>query len=271
MRKLKNKNRHLIKILIACMSVLGSNSLALAQDVKPETTANNRVEVSDENYAVNEASTEYEGELDRVYGGGDENGDEPSSGNRIEINGGKIIGGAIGGISATGDVSYNRIEIDGGYVENAIGGVTSFSYDNDNKPGNVVGNEVLVRGGEVVYVSGGEIGVSYAEGETKPESSRFQQTPVVSENRVRIEADGKITGGVIGGVTYSGRVIGNTIDIEGGSIGKEVIAGWVRNPIDGYYSVSGNSINIGGSPDLSDAFLIGKIQLRQQFFKHQYE
>ena len=257
MRKLKNKHRRLIKILIACASVLGCSPLASAQDVKPETTANNHVEVSDENYAVNNTSEEYEGELEMVYGGGDEDGSEPASGNQIEITGGKITGGVIGGISSTGDVSYNRIEINGGFVENAIGGVTSFAYGNDNEPGNVVGNEVIVRGGEVGYVSGGEIGVSYADDENMPESSRFQQMPVAAENRVRIEADGKITGGIIGGVTYNGMVVGNTIDIEGGSVGKEVIAGWIRNPIDGAYFISGNSINISGSPDLSDAFLIG--------------
>ena len=37
MRKLKNKKRRLIPILLACAGLLGSNAFALAAEVKPDS------------------------------------------------------------------------------------------------------------------------------------------------------------------------------------------------------------------------------------------
>ena len=255
MRKIKNKKRRLIgKLMIACALLTGC-SAAAAADVKPETASNNRVEINDGEYSINGETTEYEEDIDRVYGGGDEDGIDTAYGNSVEIDGGTIEG-VIGGVSESGSAVNNRVEINGGTVENAIGGVTSFSLDEQNTVGDVLNNEVIVNGGEVGYVSGGEIGLSYSDSDMNVSDEYFQQTPVVGSNRVRIGADGKITGGVIGGAAYNGRVVNNSIEIESGLVEGEVIAGLIRNP-SGEYRLSGNSISINGSPDLSGAYLIG--------------
>lgn len=185
-------------------------------------------------------------------------------GNSVEVNGGSIGGGVLGGFSTFGTVNENSVKITGGSIENAIGGASYFDAELQNTPGDVTNNTVEVSGGTIGYVSGGEIGYTALIGDSA--SFESEETPLVKENRVIIHPDGKITGGVYGGVAYSGAVTDNIIEIDGGTIGGEIIGGWLREP-SGSYSIYNNKIEIGGSPDLTDAYLIGGLigELNESF------
>lgn len=257
MRKVKCRLINKLPLMLACAGLLSQPLIASAEDVKPENASYNRVEINDGEYSINDETKTTADDYDRVYGGGSEDNKETSVDNRVEINGGTIHSGVIGGISMTGNVGGNRIVINGGEVFNADGGLTYFSYGDDYTPGSVLNNEVLVRGGLVHNAIGGEVGFSY-DVENPPSSSvYFEQSPLVSGNRVRIEADGRITGIAVGGIAYTGRVQNNAVDIDGGTISGEVIGGWLRNPGGDDYSVTDNEININGAADLIDAYLIG--------------
>ena len=243
--------------MLACAGLMSQPLIASAANVEPENASYNSVEINDGEYSINDEATTTDEDYDRVYGGGSEDNNETSVNNTVEINGGTINDGVIGGISTTGNVGGNRVSINGGNVANANGGVTYFFYGDDYTPGSVLNNEVRVRGGEVKNAIGGEVGFSY-DVENPPSSSvYFEQSPLVSGNRVRIERDGRITGIAVGGIAYNGRVNNNVVDINGGTISGEVIGGWLRNPSGDDYSVTDNEININGAADLIDAYLIG--------------
>ncbi len=257
---MRKAGRRLIKnlpLMLACAGLLSQPLIGSAEDVKPDDASYNRVEIDDGEYSINGETTTTEDDYDMVYGGGSEENSAGAVDNRIEINGGVINRGVIGGLSTTGAVGGNRIVINGGKVANVSGGVTYFSYDGQTTPGSVLNNSVEIYGGIVGTATGGEVARSYPADLSEVPSSYFEQSPLVSSNRLRIGADGVITGGAIGGAAYNGRVENNVIDIDGGKISGEVIGGWVRNPVDGYYSVEDNVININGAADLIDAYLIG--------------
>ena len=100
------------------------------------------------------------------------------------INGGNIDA-AIGGISASGNVSNNTIEINGGTINGAVGGVSVINHELGNAAGNVTGNRVIIHGGNITFVSGGEVAYTYSGiGGTYDESLA---RAVVSNNTVEID------------------------------------------------------------------------------------
>lgn len=224
-----------------------------AQSVQPGGTSDNSVEVDEKNYSVNGETTAVEEDYDIVYGGGNEENSSSATGNRVNINGGNL-NGVFGGVSSTGSVRGNNVTINGGKILGGVsGGLAYFSY-NGTRAGNVFENSVIVNGGTINFVSGGEVAYSYPVDGSTPDFSQFQGGRVYN-NYVRING-GNITGGINGGAALTGDVTDNTIDIYGGTISGDVIAGEIREPTSSS-AVTGNAINIFGNPDLSGANLFG--------------
>ena len=76
MRKLKNNSCRLLKnisLMLACASMFGYQTPTFAEDVKP-TNSNiaNRVTIEEDTYTVDGNTVEHDGELNDVYGGGNE-------------------------------------------------------------------------------------------------------------------------------------------------------------------------------------------------------
>ncbi len=215
MRKLKNKNRRLIKnlsLMIACAGLIGYQTPAFAEDVKPsESNIANRVTVDENTYTVDGKTDEYDGELNDVYGGGNEWSASDVAYNQVLINGGNIDA-AIGGISASGNVSDNTLEINGGNVYGAIGGLAVINHELENAAGNVTGNRVIIHGGNITFVSGGEVAYTYSGIGGFYDESLARS--VVSDNTVEIDG-GTISGSIIGGSALNGDAIDNTIVISG--------------------------------------------------------
>ena len=193
-----------------------------------------------------------------IYGGGDEASEDPSSRNKIIFKG-RRANGIFGGMSTTGNVSKNTISMSGGYVAGGIiGGVTYFPYDSEGSAGNVFGNEIEVSGGTVNFVSGGEVSYTYPNSGSftlDTTQERFLKGGEVYNNKVTIN-DGIVANGIIGGSSIAGKVRDNTIEIKGGKVYGQIIGGEVRYPNDNS-EVTDNVIKIYGSPDLSNAYLIG--------------
>lgn len=207
---------------------------------------------------MNGTTTAASGEYDAIFGGGNEQNSAEATGNRVTINGGNI-NGVFGGISTNGNVHSNFVLINGGNVlGGVIGGVIYFPYDSTSSVGNVTGNTVFIKGGTVNFVSGGEIAYAYPTEGSEPDLTQeiFQSGGDVSENLAQIEDGATVTNGVAGGVALTGSATGNTVNLNGGKISGSVIGSEVRSPT-ANSSVTGNTINIKGSPDLSDANLIG--------------
>ena len=179
-----------------------------------------------------------------VNGAGDEESNEDIEGGRVEVDGGSVDE-AIGGVSATGNVEDSTVEINGGQVEGAVGGVTIVNEEAENVAGNVVGNEVIVNGGTVNYVSGGEVGYMYPrDGDGVPDTSKdyLQSGGDVIGNKVAING-GTINGAVVGGSALTGSANDNSVDISGGTISGSVIGGMVRYPT-ARSTATGNTITL---------------------------
>ena len=247
--------RKLKKILLATLATttIFHGTVYAAQSVQPSGTSDNSVEVNGENYSVNGETTAIEEDYDIVYGGGSETNTGEAADNRVNINGGKI-NGAFGGVSSTGSVRGNLVTINGGNISGGVsGGLAFFPYDG-TRAGNVFNNSVIVNGGTVNFVSGGEVAYSYPADGSTPDFSQFSGG-LVYNNYVRING-GNVTGGINGGAALNGSVTNNVVDIYGGTVSGNVIAGEVREPTDSS-AVTGNVINIYGNPDLSSASFYG--------------
>ena len=212
-----------LPLLIACAGLFGYQTQAFAEDVKPSNNnIGNRVTVEDAEFAVNNKSVEYDGELGDVYGGGSESSASDVAYNSILINGGSIDA-VLGGVSASGNVSDNVVEINGGNIRGVVGGLAVVNHELENAAGNVTGNRVIIHGGTIQFVSGGEIAYTYSGSGGSFDSALSQGN--VSNNVVEIDG-GKITGEIVGGAALKGNAIDNTVII-------------------------------GGAPDLFDAYLYG--------------
>ncbi len=204
---------------------------------------------------------------DVVRGGGDEESTDDIINNSVEIDSTDgDIANVIGGVSSTGNVEDNTVEINGGSHEGAVGGLTIVNSEAENVAGNVVGNRVIIHGGTVINVSGGEVGYLYPrEGDETPDVSKynFQLGGDVEKNKVEIRG-GTIKGNIVGGSALSGSARNNEVVISGGTISGQVIGGMVRYPT-AQSEVINNSITIGlddiqidgNSINLSDVDLIG--------------
>ena len=183
-----------------------------------------------------------------------EESDDDAVNNHIEVNENEIVENAFGGVSATGNVEDNTVEINGGQVKSAVGGITVVNEEAENVAGNVVGNKVIVNGGMVDYVSGGEVGYMYPrDGDETPDVTKdnFKSGGDVIGNKVEIRG-GTInvngTGAIVGGSALSGSARNNEVDISGGTINGQVIGGMVRYPTD-RSEATGNTITLRLSDD----------------------
>lgn len=153
-----------------------------------------------------------------VFGGA---GKTDAAENTVIIGGSTQIGGAVIGAQAeAGDAERNTVFIQGGTIaEDVVGG--------DALDGNANDNAVIVTGGTI---NGDIIG-----GISNPDSS--------SENTIII-AGGTINGDIIGGYgAADGSIIGNTVDILGGTFGEDAsLYGGLFTGSD-YGTIEGNTLN----------------------------
>lgn len=186
------------------------------------------------------------------------------------------------------ELSNRKIWINSGTVNGAIGAFSVFALDGTNSASNVFGNRVVINGGTINYVSGGEVAYYYSGAGNEPNLSdpRFLSGNVY-KNFVEVNG-GTINNGLVGGASLTQSSYENSVDINGGTISGEIVGGDVRYPMDGAsirensinirggtitgnviaakidnigtganVSVTGNSVNIFGSPNLTGANLIG--------------
>ena len=202
---------------------------------------------ADSSASTSDSSSEENSSENRFsFGGGNENNTAPAFDNTLPINGGTYAG-LFGGMSM-GNVYNNFLVVNTGTVGGAVGGVSI--YYGNGYFGDVYGNVVEINGGTVTNVSGGEVAYSYLTSSTAP-TDFTNATGNVYNNEVHING-GSVTGGVIGGSALGGSAFNNRIFIRDCTIAGNIIGG---------YSISGraynNEVNISGTPDLSNANLIG--------------
>lgn len=205
-------------------------------------------------------------DADVVRGAGDEESTAEAMGGSVQINDGDSVNEAIGGMSSEGTVEKNTIEINGGEVEGAIGGVAIVNEEAQNVAGNVIKNEVVMHDGTANYLSGGEVGYLYPrDGDGVPDTSQayLQSGGDVVENKVKIHG-GTVNGAAVGGSALTGSARNNSVEITSGTVSGQIIGGMVRFPTE-RSEITGNTITIRLSdednpdpiPDLSGADLIG--------------
>lgn len=223
-------------------------------------SSSNTVSVTSSGYTINGVTTELTGNLGVVYGSGDEQNSKDASANQISVTGGTMTA-VLGGISSSGSANNNRVTITGGTITNGVaGGATFYSAENETVAGDVTGNTVEIRGGQVGHVSGGEVGYIYPTGSSSmPDLTKpyFSMGGNATRNNVTVTG-GTVTGGVVGGASLTGNATDNSINIEGGTISGDVVAGEVRYPTSSSVA-TGNSITISGTPNLSNAYLKGGV------------
>ena len=211
-----------------------------------------------EDIAFNDTTIEDDDEHDIISGGGDASNSENSLKNSVTVNGG-TVNGVFGGMSISGKVYKNQITINGGIINGGIsGGLTYFPYDSSAVAGDVYDNKITVNNGTIAFVSGGEVAYSYLNSSgaiSDFSAERFKNGGNVYSNTVTVNG-GEITSGIIGGSALTGSALNNSVNLNGGTISGSVIAGEVRYPTTNS-AVTGNSINIRNSPNLSNANLYG--------------
>ena len=142
----------------------------------------------------------------------------------------------------------NFIVINNGTIGGAVGGVNI--YYGDGFSGDVLNNRVMVNGGNVGYVSGGEIAYAYRSNLTAP-TDFTNALGNVHNNEVFIHG-GTVNNGIVGGSALGGNAYGNKIYLVGGKVSGDVIGGKSLSGL-----AQGNEVNINGNIDLSTANLIG--------------
>ncbi|MBI0162494.1 autotransporter outer membrane beta-barrel domain-containing protein [Bartonella sp. M0283] len=138
-----------------------------------------------------------------------------AQGNKLVINGGTVQRG-YGGLSMRGSVKQNTVEMSGGTVKNQIIGGRS-QYDNADDPSavSVSDNQVTISGGTV------EKDVFGGAADTAGN---------VTGNVVTMSGEGtNVKENLVGGLSNSGDASGNTVNLNGGSVGKIVFGGNATN------------------------------------------
>ena len=149
-----------------------------------------------------------------------------AKGNKLVINGGTVSLGH-GGLSKNGSASDNSVEMSGGSVGNQIvGGRSQYSGNNPNAV-SVSDNQVTITGGTV------EKDVIGGAADTAGN---------VTGNAVTMSGEGtKVKGNLVAGASKLGDVTGNTVNLNGGSVGGYVYGGQATNG-----RADGNIINVTG-------------------------
>ena len=253
MRKIKNRRlSKILPLMLACAGMIGCQSTALAEDVRPTSSINNKVTVDEKTYDVNGSTAEHEGDIDVVYGGGSETNENYTTSNGVTVNGGEI-GAVLGGVAASGDAAYNVVEINGGDIGGVTGGLTVVNHELNNEAGAVTGNRIVIHGGTIQFVSGGEVAYTYyADGSNGvSEEILALATGNVTDNVVEING-GAINGRAVGGVALGGDAVGNKVVVGGGKVEGSIIGGMSEAG-----NATDNTVEIKGAPDLIDAYLYG--------------
>ncbi|OLY46146.1 hypothetical protein PEB0150_011410 [Bartonella apis] len=147
-----------------------------------------------------------------------------AKGNKLIINGGTVSLGH-GGLSKNGSASDNSVEMSGGIVANQIIGGRSQYRDTNPNAVSVSGNQVTITGGTV------EKDVIGGAADTAGN---------VTGNAVTMSGEGtNVKGNLVAGGSKLGDVTGNTVNLNGGSVGGYVYGGQVTNG-----HANGNKINV---------------------------
>ncbi|MBR5913789.1 MAG: autotransporter outer membrane beta-barrel domain-containing protein [Selenomonadaceae bacterium] len=191
--------------------------------------------------------------------------------------------------SSTFNAMTNRkIWVNGGTINGVVGAFSVFALDGTNSAQDVFGNRVVINDGTISYVSGGEVAYYYSGigNALDLSDSRFLSGNVY-KNYVEVNG-GRITNGLVGGASLTQSAYENSVTVNDGMISGEIVGGEVRYPMDGAsihdnsidinggqitgdviaakiddvgtganVSVTNNTINIFGTPNLSSANLIG--------------
>ena len=211
-----------------------------------------------------------------VYGGNSDSGtvggDNATDGNVVTIQSGAVIY-VTGGSSVGGDVKNNKAVIEGGIVDSAVEGGNSVS-------GAVSGNVVTISGSSTkISGNGWQPGVYGGRNSSA--------TKAVSDNHVIISDGATVNTFVYGGYSTLGNAENNEVTIKGGKVKQEVYGGRTGGSANGntvtisdgavvqsniyggyssgdvYYSegtpstADDNTVNISGSPDLSESEICG--------------
>ena len=180
----------------------------------------------------------------------------------INVPAGSISGGHASGAGSF--VTGNRVNISGetilknfcemGFI---AGGDATGTDSTDSTDSTVKGNSVTVSSGTVVnsYISGGY--TTGTDSTVKGNSVTVSSGTVVNSHISggdAIGTDSKVKGNSVG------KVRGNSVTISGGTVTGEVYGGYVRNmesSVTGS-TVTGNSITLSGTADVSEADLYGR-------------
>ena len=204
--------------------------------------------------ATNNVTT-ISGDANVVEAGGGATQAGTAKGNKLVINGGTVQRG-YGGLSMHGSVKQNTVEMSGGTVADQIIGGRSKYSDTDPNAVSVSDNQVTITGGTVekdVFggaadtagnVTGNVVTMS-GEGTNVKENlvGGLSNSGDASGNTVNLNGGsvGKI---VFGGNATNGRADRNVINVTGGSVGGNIIAGQANNGTDkNQIHVSGGTIN----------------------------
>ncbi|WP_303852748.1 hypothetical protein [Bartonella apis] len=204
--------------------------------------------------ATNNVTT-ISGDANVVEAGGGATQAGTAKGNKLVINGGTVQRG-YGGLSMHGSVKQNTVEMSGGTVADQIIGGRSKYSDTDPNAVSVSDNQVTITGGTVEKdVFGGaadtagnvtgNVVIMSGEGTNVKENlvGGLSNSGDASGNTVNLNGGsvGKI---VFGGNATNGRADRNVINVTGGSVGGNIIAGQANNGTDkNQIHVSGGTIN----------------------------
>ncbi len=200
-----------------------------------------------------------------VIGGYAEKGD--ATGNSISMNGGSVTGTVYGGYTAEGAVTDNSVSMSGGTVKGVVNG----GYTAD---GDATGNRVSMSGGAVEANNALNYGVNggYTEGGDATGNSVSMNGGTVKGDVIggvsvsgdatgnRVSLSGGTVRGVYGGcVEVYGSATGNRVSLSGGTVTGAVYGGYVvgRYGVPIRSDVTGNSITLSGTADVSRAALYG--------------
>ena len=200
------------------------------------------------------------GSASSVYGGWRTRGTGDITENGVSVSGGEvtfssyghIYGGYLNGSEGEGDVDRNWVNISGDVTDV----YTAYGGFNTGKSGNADENKVVLTDASgVAQIYGGSRYVS---------SSYIEAQGNVTGNYVEIvnsDVGSKMYAAVYGGYSdnLDADIIGNTVEVIGGTIGEKVSSGYGAGVYGGYRtdesgSVTGNQVTLSGATSYVSAY-----------------
>ena len=186
--------------------------------------------------------------------------DNPASGAMLSISTGGKATAAFGGRAATGDVTGNKVTMNGGEIVSgsSSGPHAGNLYGGLAEKGDVAGNEVTVSGGTLgrfTYVYGGLSEQGAAGGTAAKDGNKVTITGGTvgtvqggysrgdaSHNSVEI-AGGTVQGTAYGGQSTQGNALNNSVTVKEGTVQSDVYGGYTS--LTGM-KAAGNKVTISG-------------------------